>query len=57
MREKSNQNQADLFTGDSMIHRSILTNYWDSTEKECIEYYNQRGASEKLFDIMNNDLG
>ena len=28
-----------------------------STEKEVIEYYNQRGRSEKVFDIMNNDFG
>lgn len=57
MREKSNQMQADLFTGDSMIYRSILTNDWDCSEKEGIEYYNQRGGSEKLFDVMNNDFG
>jgi len=57
MREKNNDNQIDLFTGDSFIYRSILTNDWQSTEKEVIEYYNQRGSSEKLFDVMNNDFG
>jgi len=56
MREKSDDNQIDMFTGDTYIYRSILTNDWQSTEKEVIEYYNQRGSSEKLFDVMNNDF-
>jgi hypothetical protein len=57
MREKSNDNQIDMFTGDSLKYRSILTDDYQSTEKEVIEYYNQRGGSEKLFDVMNNDFG
>ncbi len=57
MRETSNNKQLDMFTGDSLVYRSILTNDWQSTEKEIIVYYNQRGSSEKLFDIMNNDFG
>lgn len=57
MREKSDDNQIDMFTGDTFIYRSILTSDWQSTEKEVIEYYNQRGSSEKLFDVMNNDFG
>lgn len=57
MREKSNDGQIDVFTGDTFIYRSILTNDWQSTEKGVIVYYNQRGASEKTFDVMNNDFG
>lgn len=57
MREKCNDNQLDMFTGDAFKYRSILTDDWQSTEKEVIEYYNQRGTSEKTFDIMNNDFG
>ena len=57
MREKSGNNQIDMFTEDNCVYRSILTNDWQSTEKEVIEYYNQRGGSEKLFDVMNNDFG
>lgn len=57
MREKSDDNQIDMFTGDTYIYRSILTNDWQSAGKEVIEYYNQRGSSEKLFDVMNNDFG
>ena len=57
MREKSSDNQLDIFTQDTYIYRSILTNDLQSTEKEIIEYYNARGASEKIFDEMNNDFG
>jgi hypothetical protein len=57
MREKGTDAQLDLFTGDNFIYRCILTNDWDSTEKEVIEFYNQRGKSEKIFDIQNNDFG
>jgi len=57
MREKSNSGQTDLFTGDTMSYRTILSNDWQSHEKEIIEYYNQRGSSEKTFDVMNNDFG
>lgn len=57
MREKSSDTQFDVFTGDTYIYRSILTNDHKSTEKEVIEYYNARGTSEKIFDEMNNDFG
>ena len=57
MREKSQSNQIDVFTQDTFTYRAILTNDWESTEKEVIEFYNNRGASEKVFDVMNNDFG
>jgi len=56
MREKNNDKQLDLFTCDNFIYRKILTNDWDSDEKQVIEYYSQRGKSEKLFDVINNDF-
>jgi hypothetical protein len=34
-----------------------LTNEHEKSEKEIIEFYNQRGASEKIFDVQNNDFG
>ena len=57
MGEKRDDRQMDLFFGDNCIYRYILTNDWDSTEQEIIEYYNQRGSSEQTFDIQNNDFG
>jgi hypothetical protein len=57
MGEKSDDKQTDMFFGDNCIYRCILTNDWESTEQEVIEYYNQRGSSEQTFDIQNNDFG
>ncbi len=57
MREKRDDKQIDVFTQSAYKYRSILTSDWQSTEKEVIEYYNLRGASEKIFDVMNNDFG
>jgi hypothetical protein len=56
MREKTNDPQLDLFEGEKFNYRCILTNDHQSTEKGVIEYYNQRGANEKTFDIQNNDF-
>jgi len=57
MREETSDPQLDLFEGKKFNYRCILTNDHQNTEKEVIEYYNQRGASEKTFDIQNNDFG
>ncbi len=56
-REKTKNQQVNLFTGDTMRYRSILTNDVISSEKEVIEYYNKRGTEEKTIDILNNDFG
>ena len=52
------EHELDLF-GDtfSYTYRCILTNDWEMSEKEIIEYYNQRGARERDFDALNNDFG
>jgi len=57
MREKTDNTQVNAFSNDAFTYRSILTNDQESTEKQVIEYYNNRGKSEKIFDVMNNDFG
>ena len=52
--------QLELFEegGDDVyVYRVILTNEWDMAEEEVIQFYNQRGAKEKVFDQMDNDFG
>jgi len=56
-REQTGNLDQNVFTKDNMKYRSILTNDRASTEKEVIEYYNQRGKEEKEIDILNNDFG
>ena len=34
----------------------IITNDWEMSDKQVIEFYNQRGASDKVFDVQNNDF-
>jgi len=51
------EKQGNLFTGDARTYRAIITNDRDMSEKEVIEFYNARGTSEKIFDVMNNDFG
>ncbi len=57
MRRKKDSNQLDMFTKDNMEYRCILTNDWLSSEKEVIEYYNERGGEERTIDVLNNDFG
>jgi hypothetical protein len=56
MRKESDNQQLDIFDG-KFKYRCILTNDHQSSEVGVIEYYNQRGESEKMFDIQNNDFG
>jgi len=56
-REANRSGQIDVFQQDSFIYRAIITNDWLMSDKDVIEFYNQRGASERIFDEMNNDFG
>ena len=47
--------QSTLF--DSYVYRCILINDWGSSEREVVEFCNQRGTSERTFDMQNNDFG
>ncbi len=55
-REKNDDGQANVFSGDHYIYRAIMTNNREMTDLEVIEFYNDRGESERLFDEMNNDF-
>ena len=56
LKDKHGREQTDMF-GVIYTYRCILTNNLTSTEKDIITFYNERGASEKNFDIQNNDFG
>jgi hypothetical protein len=51
------QQEGNLFTADHFSYRGIITSDNQSTDVEVLQYYNQRGAQEKIFDQMNNDFG
>jgi len=56
-RSANKTGQTDVFQGDNFIYRAIITNDLLSEDAPVIEYYNQRGSSEKILDEMNNDFG
>lgn len=56
-RIKRKDGQINAFTGDAYTYRAILTNDKKSSNKQIVAFYNQRGESERLFDVMNNDFG
>lgn len=56
-RIKRKDRQTGLFTGDDFTYRGILTNDTEMDNLEVVAFYNERGSSEKTFDIMNNDFG
>jgi hypothetical protein len=49
--------QIDLFTGESCIYSTILTNDDQLSDDQVVFFYNQRGASEREFDVLKNDFG
>lgn len=55
-REANSTGQVDVFQGDNFIYRAIITNDFETKDKEIIEFYNNRGACEKIFDELNNDF-
>ena len=56
LKDRRGRVQTDMF-GVIYTYRCILTNNRTSTEKDIITFYNECGASEKNFDIQNNDFG
>lgn len=56
-RIKRRDGQADLFSGEAYTYRGILTNDLRGSNKDTVAFYNARGESERVFDVMNNDFG
>ena len=42
----------DLWEGE-YTYRCILTNDYESSTREIVEFYNLRGGKERIFDDMN----
>jgi hypothetical protein len=55
-REANQTGQIDAFQQDNFIYRAIITNDFVISGLDVILFYNQRGASEKIFDELNNDF-
>ena len=55
-RQRKDNGDADLWEGE-YTYRCILTNGYDSTNREIVEFYNQRGSKERIFDDLDNGFG
>ena len=55
-RQKRMDSVQDLWEGE-YTYRCILTNEYESSVREIVEFYNLRGGKERIFDDMNNGLG
>lgn len=55
-RKKSGGKQIDVFSGDNYDYHSIITDDLLSTPQEIYCFYNQRGSSENLFEILKHDF-
>lgn len=55
-RERRTDGEQDLWEGE-YTYRCILTNDYESTPREIVEFYNLRGGKERIFDDMNNGFG
>lgn len=49
--------QINLFTNEAFIYSAIITLEKEMTNEQVYHYYNQRGTSEKEFDVLKNDFG
>ena len=52
-RQKRMDGVLDLWEGE-YTYRCILTNDYESSTREIVEFYNLRGGKERIFDDMNN---
>ena len=48
--------ELDLWEGE-YTYRCILTNDYEPSVREIVEFYNLRGGKERIFDDMNNGFG
>jgi hypothetical protein len=55
-RIKRDDQQGDLFSESAYTYRAILTNDRTSPPEAIVSFYNKRGASEHVFDVMGNDF-
>ncbi len=55
-RQKRMDGELDLWEGE-YTYRCILTNDYESSTREIVEFYNLRGGKERIFDDMNNGFG
>ena len=55
-RQRREEGPLDIWEGE-YTYRCILTNDYESSARDIVEFYNLRGGKERIFDDMNNGFG
>ena len=55
-RQRRDNGLLDIWEGE-YTYRCILTNDYESSVRDIVEFYNLRGGKERIFDDMNNGFG
>lgn len=55
-KEKRDDNQVNLFTGEAYNYSPILTNDFEMSDDQVAQFYNARGEMEREFDVLKNDF-
>lgn len=55
-REKRRDGQLNLFTGECYEYKAVMTNDFEMSDEQVVEFYNQRGKQEREFDILKNEF-
>ena len=55
-RQRREDGLLDIWEGE-YTYRCILTNDYESSVRDIVEFYNLRGGKERIFDDMNNGFG
>ena len=53
---KRDDGQINMFTGEAYNYNAIITNDHEISNDQIVDFYNQRGAIEKEFDVLKNDF-
>jgi len=56
-KESNHDGQLNAFTNEACVYGCILTNDLEKSDDEVVYFYNQRGATEREFDVLKNDFG
>jgi hypothetical protein len=56
-KEANYDGQLNMFTNEACVYGCIMTNDFTKTDDETVFFYNQRGATEREFDVLKNDFG
>ena len=55
-RQRRTEREFGIWEGE-YTYRCILTNDYESSARDVVEFYNLRGGKERIFDDMNNGFG